>query len=76
MRTIIDIPDPQVEVLNQLAKKQNTSRAEIIRQALNIFIFNSENTNAQYKSAFGSWKDIGSCEGISFQQHLRDEWTK
>ena len=38
MRTIIDIPDKDIKILNQLSKKKKISRAGIIRQALTNYI--------------------------------------
>ena len=34
MRTIVDIPDSQVKILDQVSKKKNVSRASLIREAL------------------------------------------
>ena len=73
MRTIVDIPDPQVKILNQLSKKKKISRAAIIRQALADFIISHSKTRNSYKAAFGIWnkKKINS---IDYQNKLRNEW--
>lgn len=73
MRTIIDIPDVQVKVLNKLSKKKRVSRAEIIRQALTNYIANYSKTKKAYKKAFGLWKDKN-LDSIEYQKNLRDEW--
>lgn len=73
MRTIIDIPDIQVKVLNQLSKKKKVSRAEIIRQALTNYITNYSKTKNSYKKSFGILKDK-KLDGIEFQRKLRKEW--
>ncbi|MCC8483061.1 ribbon-helix-helix domain-containing protein [Rickettsia endosymbiont of Culicoides newsteadi] len=75
MRTIIDIPDMQVETLNQLSKKKKLSRAEIIRQALTDYITNYAKSKKGYKSAFGIWKDQ-KLDGLLYQHKLRGEWDE
>lgn len=73
MRTIINIPDIQVKVLDQLSKKKKISRAEIIRQALDNYVSNYNKNERSYKAAFGIWQ--GKEDRISCQQALRDEWS-
>lgn len=73
MRTIIDIPDIQVKVLNKLSKKKRVSRAEIIRQALTNYIANDSKTKKSYKKAFGLWKDK-KLDSVEYQKNLRNEW--
>ena len=73
MRTIIDIPDVQVKVLNQLSKKKKVSRAEIVRQALTNYITEYTSTKKSYKESFGIWKDK-KLDSIEYQRQLRNEW--
>lgn len=73
MRTIIDIPDKQVEILNQLSKKKRVSRAEIIRLALVNYIDQSAQTTKSYSESFGLWKDQ-KLDAIDYQRKLRNEW--
>lgn len=73
MRTIVDIPDAQVKILNQLSKKKKLSRAEIIRQALGNYIANDHKNKKSYDSAFGIWRDQ-KLDSLLYQQKLRDEW--
>jgi metal-responsive CopG/Arc/MetJ family transcriptional regulator len=75
MRTIIDIPDTQVKILDQLSKRKNISRAEIIRQALSSYVTGHNQVKENYKMAFGLWKKkkLGS---VSYQQELRNEWLE
>ena len=73
MRTIIDIPDAQIKILNRLSKKKKVSRAEIIRQALTDYVVNYAKSKKSYKSAFGIWKDQ-QLDSLSYQQKLRKEW--
>jgi metal-responsive CopG/Arc/MetJ family transcriptional regulator len=73
MRTIIDIPDVQVKVLNKLSKKKKVSRAEIVRQALTNYITEYTGTKKSYKESFGIWKDK-KLDSIEYQRQLRNEW--
>jgi len=73
MRTIIDIPDIQVKVLNHLSKKKKVSRAEVIRQALTNYISKYSKTKKSYKESFGLWKD-NKLDSIEYQRNLRNEW--
>jgi predicted DNA-binding protein len=56
MRTIVDIPDSQVKILDQVSKKKNVSRASLIREALTKYINSYSNSKKSYELAFGVWK--------------------
>ncbi len=73
MRTIIDIPDMQVKVLNQLSKKKKVSRAEIIRQALTNYIAKCTRQKKSYNNAFGLWEDK-KMNSLEYQKNCRKEW--
>ncbi|XVN42272.1 MAG: CopG family transcriptional regulator [Candidatus Rickettsia vulgarisii] len=75
MRTIVDIPDTQVKILNQLSKRKNISRAEIIRQALSSYITDHNQIKKNYKMAFGIWKSK-KLDSVLYQQKLRNEWSE
>jgi metal-responsive CopG/Arc/MetJ family transcriptional regulator len=75
MRTIVDIPDEQIKILNQLSKKKKTSRANIIRLALTEYIANYKNNKKGYEDAFALWKDKN-LDSLSYQKKLRDEWSE
>ena len=72
MRTIIDLPEKQRESLDQLCTKQKLSRAEAIRQAVDLFL-EQHQTQPEADTAFGLWKDRQE-DGLDYQQKLRDEW--
>ncbi len=75
MRTIVDIPDTQVKILDQVSKKKKVSRAKIIRQAVTNYISNYVNSKKSYDSAFGIWREK-KLDSLEYQQKLRDEWDK
>ena len=73
MRTIIDIPEEQIKILDALRQKQQMSRAAIIRQAIKDYLDSHSKDRQAYHQAFGLWsgKQINSVE---YQQKLREEW--
>lgn len=73
MRTIVDIPDTHVKILDQLSKRDKVSRAETIRQALKQYIVQRSRKSEGYKSAFGLWKKK-KIDGVMYQKKLRSEW--
>jgi len=72
MRTIIDLPERDLRHLAELGQERGLSRAEIIRQAITIFLNFHQKTPDR---AFGLWKDR-SEDGIRYQQALRAEWDQ
>lgn len=70
MRTLVDIPDRQLEELIRISKAEKVSRAEIIRQAVAAFI---EMKKPDTVEAFGLWKEHG-ADGLTYQEQLRSEW--
>ena len=70
MRTLVDIPDRQVDALKTICAAKKLSRAEVIRQALATFI---EMNKADQVSAFGLWK-ARKVDGLAYQEQVRSEW--
>lgn len=70
MRTLIDLPDPQVEELNALSQARKVSRAELIRQAVAVFLSANKSDTEQ---AFGLWAQHG-VDGVAYQKKVRSEW--
>lgn len=73
MRTLVDIPDHDIKILNQLSKKKKISRAEIIRQALTSYITNHSKAKELYIKAFGIWKEK-KLNSLEYQRKFREEW--
>jgi predicted DNA-binding protein len=71
MRTLVDIKEPQLRLLDQLAKKQNRPRAALIREAVADYL---EKRRVQdISSAFGLWgKRV--IDGLEYQEKIRGEW--
>ena len=73
MRTLIDIPDLQIEELKTLCQAQGLSRAELIRRAIAVYIRQHQQKEVD---GFGLWKQNGQHteDGLQYQKKLRDEW--
>jgi len=70
MRTLVDIPDKQIEDLAVICKIKKVSRSELIRQAISCYIeWNKPST----VDAFGLWKDR-KIDGLDYQKKVRSEW--
>jgi len=74
MRTIIDLPESQLEALGRISRRRRLSRAELIRQAVDRFLVEHA-PDAQ--AAFGLWRKAGAREdGVAYQRRLRREWGR
>jgi len=73
MRTIVDIPDNYIQILDGLSKKKNISRASIIRQALADYIDKYFKDEKNYEAAFGILKNEN-IDSLSYQIEMRKEW--
>lgn len=72
MRTIIEIPDFQLEQLGRFAAEANISRAELIRRAVADYLQRYTNTKED-DTAFGLWRTKAE-DGLAYQERLRGEW--
>ena len=74
MRTIIDLPDRQLEALERISKRRKLSRAELIRQAVDRYL--AEHA-PELGAAFGLWRRTGLREdGLAYQRRVRREWRR
>ena len=72
MRTIIELPDDQLEVLTDLCRSEGISRAEAIRRA--IAHYTQGRRSKAVAAAFGLWRNRP-IDGLEYQRQLRDEWA-
>jgi hypothetical protein len=70
MRTLVDIPEPQLAKLAAISKARRLSRAEVIRQAIATYI--ETQPIRPEDAAFGIWKGVE--DGVEYQRRLRDQW--
>ncbi|MGH7950998.1 MAG: CopG family transcriptional regulator [Limisphaerales bacterium] len=73
MRTIIELPEEQLEALGNISSREKTSRAEIIRRAVGSYIH--EKQAGKGRSAFGLWKKK-KINALKYESRLRAEWEK
>lgn len=72
MRTIVELPESQVEALAELCARQNISRAEAIRRAVDALLTSQPRPGRD--QAFGAWKGRGDSRRVV--KALRDEWSR
>ena len=72
MRTIIDIPDGQLVALGELCVRENISRAEAVRRAIEVML--AEKGALSRADAFGSWAARGDSRAVVAA--LREEWSR
>lgn len=71
MRTLVDLGDAQVRALDELSKKENRSRAALIRQAIDEYLV--KRRNSRESDAFGLWGKR-KVDGLTYQEKVRREW--
>jgi hypothetical protein len=73
VRTLVDIPNGELEALNALSKSRSVSRAELVRQAIKAFL--ESNSPTPKIDGFGLWKGKN-IDGLEFQRKIRAEWDR
>jgi hypothetical protein len=73
MRTIVDIPEKQLDALAQLCAQQNISRAEAVRRAVDRLL--KESSTPRKDAGFGIWKSKR-IDSRKFVEKLRSEWSE
>ena len=71
MRTIIDLPDDQLEALGEICAQKKVSRAAVIRQAVAGYIQQSKANKSE--NAFGLWKKKN-INALKHEDKIRAEW--
>ena len=72
MRTLVDIPDEQIDDLAVICKAKKVSRAELIRQAISVYIGTNKLAPTD---AFGLWRtNHPAVDGLAYQEQARTEW--
>jgi metal-responsive CopG/Arc/MetJ family transcriptional regulator len=72
VRTLVDLPDAELEQLNVLSKVRRVSRAELIRQAVAGYL---EQNKTGLDDSFGLWEKKA-VDGVRYQERLRGEWER
>jgi len=71
MRTLIDLPEPDVRALDEIGRRRHVSRAKVIRQAVGEYL--ARNAESDVDAAFGLWRDRA-VDGLDYQRKAREEW--
>ncbi len=71
MRTLVDIPEEDLALLNKLSEIRDMSRAELVRQAISIYL--EPHKMAERVEGFGLWANRAE-DGLVYQQRIRSEW--
>jgi hypothetical protein len=72
MRTIIELPEDQLDALADLCRSEGISRAEAIRQA--VAHYTRGRRSKAVTAAFGLWRNR-EMDGLEYERQLRDEWA-
>lgn len=73
MRTVIDIPDDQIEALRRIGEQARASRAEVIRRAITEYV--SRHAPDDGDEAFGLWR-VRDGDALDVEDELRSEWSR
>lgn len=74
MRTLVDIPDEDIEKLDALASKSKRSRASTIREAVKLYLVNNADNNDWIERWAGLWADRDDIpDGVEYQQAMRED---
>ena len=75
MRTLVDIPDEDIEKLDALAAQANRSRAAEIREAIREHLAELSN-NDWIRRGAGYWKDRADIgDAVEYQRSMREDRT-
>ena len=77
MRILVDIPEDDLTLLNELSKQRRVPRAVLARTAIASFL--EPHRQAKIDDAFGLWKNAADPtaipeDGVAYQRRLRSEW--
>ncbi len=79
MRTIIDLPEPDVSALDAQTKRLGISRAEAVRRAVAQYLATLQTPTpvAPAQNVFGLWADRADVgDALDYERRLRDEWPQ
>lgn len=76
MRTLVDIPEDDIERLDAIAAKTKRSRAAAIRDAVKMYLIQNADNKDWIERGAGYWKDrtdIG--DAVEYQRAMREDRT-
>ncbi len=80
-RTIVDIPEEHINLLDSIGKKESLSRAELVRRAVESYLEAEQSKSAgAIEQYFGMFKDDPSVfeglSGLEYERKMRGEWDE
>ncbi len=75
MRTLVDIPEQDLNLLNHISKTDKVSRAELVRRAIAAYLAARKRRGSGIDEAFGLWADMEE-DALEYQERMRSEWEK
>jgi hypothetical protein len=73
MRTVVDLPQEELEAIKALAQREGISQAEAIRRSVRAYL-STQPLPGVASPAFGIWAQ--GKEGVAYQRDLREEWAE
>ena len=79
MKILVDIPDSQLQSLNNLSKARKSSRSALVRNAVDAYLATQQRPMSDF---IGLWaratepapEGLGMLDGMEYQDKLRSEW--
>jgi metal-responsive CopG/Arc/MetJ family transcriptional regulator len=77
MRTIVDLPDDQLERLKELCEEEHISRAEAVRRAVDLLLASRKKEGSPIKRRAGlGILAPATFDSRKFVDELREEWAE
>lgn len=73
MRTIIDLPESDRDMLDLLSRQLGISRAEAVRRAVAEFL--KSHRSASDDDLFGIWRNRNE-DALDYEDRVRAEWNR
>lgn len=82
MRTIVDLPEEQVKALDKIGEHESLSRAELVRQAVDLYLKQTKKKKAggivgpdiRGSVTPGDPNFWDGLDGVEWQRKMRAEW--
>lgn len=79
VRTLISLSDPKLKRLDILARKSKKSRAQLVREAVDLYLKKHDRKPESWKDLVrrtaGLWKHKN-IDGLEYERKLREEWER
>ncbi len=76
MRTLVDIPEEDIQKLDALAAKSKRSRAAAIREAVKLYLVQNADDRSWIDRGYGLWADRDDIpDAVEYQRAMREDRT-